>query len=91
MRNRDNHNVVSIQSHKPGTQHPVVSVSVASKSASGYLLAGMALGLVFGFIIGSVTALMVGDKSLLFAQHLWNRLLGAEADSERVHFEWLLQ
>ena len=82
---------MSIQSHKPGAQHPVVTVAVASKSASGYLLAGMALGLVFGFIVGSVTALTIGDKSLLFAQHLWNRLLGVQADSERVHFEWLLQ
>lgn len=91
MRNRTNHNVVSIQSGNSGAQRPVFSVAVASKSASGYLLAGMALGLVFGFLIGSVVTLIVGDKSLLFAQHLWNRLLGAEADSEKVHFEWLLQ
>lgn len=69
----------------------MVSVAVASRSGSGYLVAGMALGLVFGFVIGSVTALIVGDKSLLFAQHLWNRLSGVDTDGERVHFEWLLQ
>jgi hypothetical protein len=92
MRNRNEHNVVSIQTRKPGPQRPVISVAVASRSGSGYLLSGMALGLVFGFVIGSVTALIVGDKSLLFAQHVWNRMFGVEAaDGERVHFEWLLQ
>ena len=70
---------------------PVVSVAIAPKTASGHLAVGMALGLVFGFIIGSVVALSLGDKSLTLAQQLWSRLFGLSDDGERVHFELLLQ
>ena len=72
-------------------KQPVVSVAISPKAPSGYLILGMGLGLVFGFVLGSVLAFSVGDKSLLFAQHLWNRFFGVDTDSEHVHFELLLQ
>ena len=72
-------------------QRPLVSVAIQPKGTSGYLVAGIGLGMVFGFILGSVVALSVGDKSLLLAQHLWDRLFGVDTDGERVHFELLLQ
>ena len=70
---------------------PGVSVAIVPRAASGYLLAGVALGVIFGFVLGSVVALSVGDKGLILAQQLWNRLSGIDADGERVHFELLLQ
>ena len=63
----------------------------SSRSPSNYLIAGILIGLVFGFVMGTLAALNMGDKSLLFAQHLWNRVFGLDADGEQVHFEWLLQ
>ena len=75
----------SLQSPHPlaGTRDP--------RSPSNYLIAGILIGLVFGFVMGTLVALNMGDKSLLFAQHLWNRIFNEEAEGERVHFEWLLQ
>jgi hypothetical protein len=63
----------------------------SSGSPSNYLIAGILIGLVFGFVMGTLAALTMGDKSLLFAQHLWNRIFNVEAEGEKVHFEWLLQ
>src|SRR3989442_11974522 len=62
-----------------------------SGSPSNYLIAGILIGLVFGFVMGTLVALNMGDKSLLFAQHLWNRIFNEETEGDRVHFEWLLQ
>jgi hypothetical protein len=70
---------------------PVFSVAIAPKAASGHLMAGLALGAIFGFILGSVVALSVGDKGLSLAQQLWDRLSGTADDGEHVHFELLLQ
>jgi hypothetical protein len=54
-------------------------------------VAGIAIGAVCGFVAGSVLTLLVGEKSLVLIQHLWNRLTGGDKDGERVHFELLLQ
>ena len=72
-------------------QKPVVSLSLTPESPTNYLIIGVGLGVVLGFILGTVAAFTLGSKSLLLAQTLWNRLFGAESDSERVHFELLLQ
>jgi hypothetical protein len=72
-------------------ERPVVSVAVTPKSSPGYLIAGIALGVLLGFVLGSVVTLSVGDRSLAMVQALWNRLSGVTTDGERVHFEWLLQ
>ena len=72
-------------------QGPVVSLAISPKGRSGYLATGVAVGMVCGFVLGSVFALSVGDKSLMLAQHLWDRLFGVDSDGERVHFELLLQ
>jgi hypothetical protein len=73
-----------------GTQ-PVVSLAIAPRNSAGYLVAGVGLGLVFGFLVGSVFGVMFGDKSLLMIQGVWNRLFNVNADGQRVHFELLLQ
>lgn len=72
-------------------QRPVVSVAVRPRSSAGYLVAGIAIGVICGFVAGSLVTLVAGDKGLLFAQQLWNRFSGVNADGERVHFELLLQ
>ena len=74
-------------------QRPAIHVALAPKSSSGHLFTGIAIGAAFGFIIGSVLTLLIGEKSLLLAQHLWTQIThaSASADGERVHFEWLLQ
>lgn len=78
---------------KIGSQErPSVSVAISPKSPSAHLIAGIAIGTLIGFVAGSVLTLLVGEKSLLLVQHLWNRLTHAtNADGERVHFELLLQ
>jgi len=73
-----------------GTQ-PVVSLAIAPRNSAGYLVAGVGLGLVFGFLVGSVFGVTFGDKSLLMIQGVWNRLFNVNADGQRVHFELLLQ
>ena len=70
---------------------PVVSLAIHPKAQSGQLVTGVAIGLVFGFALGSVVALSIGDKSLLVAQHLWKRMFNTDTDNEQVHFELLLQ
>lgn len=70
---------------------PVVRVALTPNASSGHLVMGIALGLIFGFALGSVVALSVGDKSLTIAQQLWNRVFNETEDDDRVHFEWLLQ
>ena len=72
-------------------QKPTVTVAIAPKTVSSYLFVGLGLGLLLGFIAGSVMTLLVGDKSLLLVQQLWSRLTGTGANGERVHFELLLQ
>ena len=70
---------------------PRVSLAIQPKSSAGYVVAGLAIGAVCGFVAGSVLTLLVGEKSLLLVQDLWNRLTGGDKDGERVHFELLLQ
>lgn len=73
-----------------GHEH-VVRLAIESTGRTGYLVAGLAIGAVCGFLAGSAFALSLGDKSLLLAQNLWERLSGVDSDGERVHFELLLQ
>jgi len=68
-----------------------VPVEPSSKSSSDYLITGIVIGLVFGFILGTLATLIVGDKSVLLAQHLWNRISNEESEGDKVHFEWMLQ
>lgn len=70
---------------------PVISLSISPKNPSGYLIVGLGLGVVFGFILGSFVGMSMGDKSLLMVQGLWNKLFNVNADGQRVHFELLLQ
>lgn len=71
---------------------PSVSLAISPRSSAGHLVAGLAIGALLGFVAGSVLTLLVGDKSLLLVQHLWNRLTNAtNSEGERVHFELLLQ
>ena len=72
-------------------QPQTVTLAIAPKSSPGYLVAGIAIGAVSGFIAGAVLTLLVGEKSLLLVQHLWNRVTNGHSDGERVHFELLLQ
>ncbi|HST03384.1 MAG TPA: hypothetical protein VLQ48_01465 [Chloroflexia bacterium] len=74
------------------TKRPAISVAIAPKSATGnYVLVGL-LGLGFGFVVGTVATALVGEKSLMLAQHLWTRLTGTGADEgSQVHFELMLQ
>lgn len=75
-----------------GTRHrPSVTVAIAPRSSSGYLFVGIGMGLFFGFVAGSVVTLLIGEKSLLLAQHLWTRLTREAEQGDRVHFELLLQ
>ncbi|MEP6774482.1 MAG: hypothetical protein ABJA50_02710 [Chloroflexota bacterium] len=74
------------------TKRPAISVAIAPKSVTGnYLLVGL-LGLGFGFVAGAVATALVGEQSLLLAQHLWTRLTGTGAEEgSQVHFELMLQ
>src|SRR6478735_6433879 len=74
-----------------GKTRPIMRVALTPNASSGHLVMGIAIGLVFGFALGSVVALSVGDRSLMLAQHLWSRLFSMDQEGERVHFEWLLQ
>jgi uncharacterized protein YqgC (DUF456 family) len=73
-------------------KRPAISVAIAPKTAPGnFILIGV-LGIAFGFVLGTVATALIGERSLLLAQHLWTRLTGTEgADSDHVHFELLLQ
>ncbi|MEO6458642.1 MAG: hypothetical protein ABIO92_10300 [Chloroflexia bacterium] len=79
--------------YKIGNQErPTVSLAIAPRATSAHLIVGLAIGALLGFVAGSALTLLVGEKSLLLVQHLWNRLTNAtNADGERVHFELLLQ
>jgi hypothetical protein len=68
-----------------------ITLEIAPKSSPGYLVAGIAIGAVSGFVVGSIVTLLIGEKSLLLVQHLWNRVTSGQQDGERVHFELLLQ
>lgn len=72
-------------------QPSAITLEIAPKSSPGYLIAGIAIGAVSGFIAGSIVTLLIGEKSLLLVQHLWSRLTSGRQDGERVHFELLLQ
>jgi hypothetical protein len=70
---------------------PAISVAIAPKSVPGnYVLAAL-LGIAFGFVLGTVATALIGEKSVLLAQHLWTRLTGATDEGDHVHFELLLQ
>jgi hypothetical protein len=73
-------------------QRPAISVAIAPKTAPGnFILVGL-LGVAFGFVLGTVATALIGERSLLLAQHLWTRLTGADTeDGDQVHFELLLQ
>jgi hypothetical protein len=71
---------------------PALTVAVAPKSPTGNYILAAVLGVLFGFILGTVATALVGERSLLLAQHLWTRLTGATVDEgEHVHFELMLQ
>jgi hypothetical protein len=72
-------------------RRPAIKVAIAPKSLPGYLFVGLGIGLLFGFVAGSVVTLVMGEKSLVMVQQLWNRLTSADENGERVHFELLLQ
>jgi hypothetical protein len=69
---------------------PTISLAIAPQSSAN-LLAGIAIGAVIGFIVGAVVTLLMGERSLLLVQHLWNRLTGVSDEGDHVHFELLLQ
>jgi hypothetical protein len=73
-------------------QRPAISVAIAPKTAPGnFILVGL-LGVAFGFVLGAVATALIGEQSLLLAQHLWTRLTGADTgEGDHVHFELLLQ
>jgi hypothetical protein len=71
-------------------QKPTISLAISPQSPAN-LFVGMLIGAALGFIAGSVLTLLVGEKSLLLAQHLWNRLTGVADEGDQVHFELLLQ
>ena len=71
---------------------PALTVAVSPKSPTGNYILAAVLGVVLGFILGTVTTALVGERSLLLAQHLWTRLTGTTVDDgEQVHFELMLQ
>jgi len=75
-----------------GDHHqPSITVALAPRSSSGYLFAGIGIGVLIGFVLGSALTLLVGNKSMLLVQHLWTRLTGSAEEGEHVHFELLLQ
>jgi hypothetical protein len=88
MQVKTEHGTLNIGNQK----RPAISVAIAPKSATGnYVLIGL-LGLAFGFVLGTVATALVGERSLLLAQHLWTRLTGTGAEEgDHVHFELLLQ
>lgn len=88
MQVKTEHGTLNIGSQK----RPAISVAIAPKSATGnYVLVGI-LGVGFGFVLGTVATALIGEKSLLLAQHLWTRLTGTGVDEgDHVHFELLLQ
>lgn len=72
-------------------QPAAITLELSPKSSPGYLVAGIAIGAVSGFVVGAILTLLIGEKSLLLVQHLWNRLTSGRQDGERVRFELLLQ
>lgn len=76
---------------KIGDTRPAISLAISPKSHTSHLLTGIVIGVGVGFIAGSLATLLVGEKSLMLAQHLWNRLTGVNENGEQVHFELLLQ
>lgn len=70
---------------------PQFTVAIAPKSVPSYMFIGIAIGILLGFVAGSVMTLLLGNKSLILVQHLWQRLTGAAESGEHVHFELLLQ
>ena len=59
---------------------PALTVAVSPKSPTG------------NYILAVVATALVGERSLLLAQHLWTRLTGTTVDDgEQVHFELMLQ
>jgi hypothetical protein len=76
---------------KAGGKETAIDLGVASDRSPGYLITGLVVGAVCGVLLGTLLTILVGERSLLFAQHMWNRLFRVDTDSEHVHFEWLLQ
>ncbi|HYP39619.1 MAG TPA: hypothetical protein VEX13_04595 [Chloroflexia bacterium] len=72
-------------------QRPAISLAIAPRTSPAHLVTGIVLGAVLGFVAGSVVTLLIGEKSLVLAQHLWSRLAGVNDDGERVHIVLLLQ
>jgi hypothetical protein len=88
MQVKTEHGILSIGNK----ERPAISVDIAPKTAPGnFILVGL-LGAAFGFVLGAVATALIGERSLLLAQHLWTRLTGADTeDGDHVHFELLLQ
>jgi hypothetical protein len=73
-------------------KRPAISVAIAPKTQAGNFILVGALGVAFGFVLGTVATALLGERSLLLAQHLWTRLTGTDIeDGDHVHFELLLQ
>jgi len=88
MQVKTEHGTLSIGNQK----RPAISVAIAPKTPAGNFILVGALGVAFGFVLGTVATALIGERSLMLAQHLWTRLMGTDAeDGDHVHFELLLQ
>ncbi len=70
---------------------PAISLAISPRAKTSQLMTGLVIGALLGFVAGSVATLLIGEKSLLLVQHLWNRLTGVNENGDKVHFELLLQ
>ena len=90
MQLRTENSVLKIGNSGNGGQ-PAISLAISPRAKTSHLMTGLVLGALLGFVAGSLATLLVGEKSLLLVQHLWNRLTGVNENGEKVHFELLLQ
>ncbi len=88
MQVKTQHGTLRIGGHN---NRPAVSLAIAPRTPPGHLITGVAIGLGLGFVAGSVVTLLIGNKSLVLAQHLWSRLTRVNDSGDKVHFELLLQ
>ena len=73
-------------------ERPAISVAIAPKTVPGNFILVALLGIAFGFVLGTIATALIGERSVVLAQHLWTRLTGAETEQgDHVHFELLLQ
>lgn len=60
----------------------------ASLHPSQFFAAGLTLGVLVGFVLGSLLALWLGDETLEALRYLVDRVMGRR---QRINFELLLQ